>query len=147
MRTLVSTVVGGPDQLELQTFPGPAPQAHEVLVDVKACGVNFPDTLIIRDKYQIKPQRPFAPGGEWAGVVAQVGADVTHLKAGDRIAATTLYGGMCEQRVVEDAASRVGQRQQHDEDVGTGEEGVELRDRSFEIFRVTTGGGVAGGLA
>jgi NADPH2:quinone reductase len=104
MRALVSTTIGGPDQLELQTFPDPVPQAHEVLVDVKACGVNFPDTLIIRDKYQIKPERPFAPGGEWAGVVVEVGADVTHLKVGDRIAATTLYGGMCERRVVEESA-------------------------------------------
>ena len=101
MRALVSTTIGGPDQLVLQTFPDPLPLAHEVLVDVKACGVNFPDTLIIRDKYQIKPERPFAPGGEWAGVVVEVGADVTHLKVGDRIAATTLYGGMCERRVVE----------------------------------------------
>ena len=104
MRALVSSTIGGPDQLELQTFPDPVPQAHEVLVDVKACGVNFPDTLIIRDKYQIKPERPFAPGGEWAGVVVQVGTDVTHLKVGDRIAATTLYGGMCERRVVEESA-------------------------------------------
>ena len=104
MRALVSTTIGGPDQLELQIFPDPVPQAHEVLVDVKACGVNFPDTLIIRDKYQIKPERPFAPGGEWAGVVVEVGTDVTHLKVGDRIAATTLYGGMCERRVVEESA-------------------------------------------
>ena len=101
MRALVSTEIGGPDQLVIQEFPDPVPQAHEVLVSIKACGVNFPDTIIIRDQYQIKPERPFAPGGEFAGVIEQVGSDVTDLKVGDRIAATTLYGGMSEKRVVD----------------------------------------------
>lgn len=101
MRALVSTKIGGPDALVIQDFPDPVPQAHEVLVAIKACGVNFPDTIIIRDKYQIKPERPFAPGGEFAGIVEQVGSTVEHLKVGDRVAATTLYGGMSEKRVVE----------------------------------------------
>ena len=101
MRALVSTEIGGPDQLVIQEFPDPVSQAHEVLVSIKACGVNFPDTIIIRDQYQIKPERPFAPGGEFAGIIEQVGSDVTHLKVGDRIAATTLFGGMSEKRVVD----------------------------------------------
>ena len=100
MRALVSHQIGGPDQLAVIEHAVPEPAKDEVRVRVHACGVNFPDTLIIRDRYQIKPERPFSPGGEWAGVIDRVGAGVTHLKVGDRVAATTLYGGMCEQRVV-----------------------------------------------
>lgn len=101
MRALLSTTIGGPDQLEVKILPDPVPAAHQVLVNVRACGVNFPDTLIIRDKYQIKPARPFSPGGEWAGVVEAIGADVTHLKLGDRVAAMTLFGGMREKQIVD----------------------------------------------
>ena len=101
MRALVSTKIGGPDALVIEQFDDPLPQPHEVVVSIKACGINFPDTLIIRDKYQIKPERPFAPGGEWAGVVEQIGAHVTHLKIGDRVAATTLHGGLSEKRAVD----------------------------------------------
>ena len=70
MKTLLSTFPGGPDSLVLKEMETPHPQSGEILVKVKAAGVNFPDTLIIRDLYQIKPQRPFAPGGEISGVIA-----------------------------------------------------------------------------
>ena len=69
------------------------PKANEVLIAVKACSVNFPDALIIEDKYQIRPPRPFAPGAEVAGVIEAVGAEVTSAKPGDRVIAMPGYGG------------------------------------------------------
>jgi NADPH:quinone reductase len=74
----------------------PVPGAGEVLIAVKACGVNYPDVLIIEDRYQFKPPRPFPPGGEVAGVVESVGAGVTGLKAGDRVIGSSIAGGMAE---------------------------------------------------
>ena len=87
MKALMSVVPGGPDTLELRELPTPEPGPNEVLVEVAAAGVNFPDTLIIRDLYQYKPDRPFAPGAEIAGVVAAVGDGVSAFKPGDRVAA------------------------------------------------------------
>jgi len=75
--------------LSIQNVPDPTPTENGVVIQVKACGVNFPDVLIIEDKYQFKPPRPFSPGGEVAGVVKSVGEGVTKLKVGDRI---TLVG-------------------------------------------------------
>ena len=69
MRALLSTAIGGPETLTVGDLPDPVAGAGEVIVAVKACAVNFPDVLIIEDKYQFKPQRPFAPGGEVSGVV------------------------------------------------------------------------------
>lgn len=97
MRALLSTATGGPDTLTLGTLPDPVAGAGEIVIDVHACSVNFPDTLIIEDKYQFKPPRPFAPGGEVAGTVASVGEGVTHLKVGDRVIAGCGNGGMAEQ--------------------------------------------------
>jgi NADPH2:quinone reductase len=71
----------------------PEPQAGEIRIAVKAAGVNFPDTIIIRDLYQYKPQRPFAPGGEVAGVVDAIGAGVTGFDLGDRVLGLPLFGG------------------------------------------------------
>ena len=69
MRALLSKSPGGPETLQLTELPEPQPRAGEVLVRVRACSINFPDVLIIEDKYQLRPQRPFAPGGEIAGEV------------------------------------------------------------------------------
>ena len=77
MKALLSKAVGGPETLVLDDLPDPRPMKGEVLVAVRAVGVNFPDVLIIEDKYQFKPERPFAPGGEIAGVVEAVGEGVT----------------------------------------------------------------------
>ncbi len=96
MKAMLSTRVGGPETLELTDLPDPAPKAGEVVVAVKACGVNYPDVIIIEDKYQFKPERPFAPGGELAGVVESVGEGVTSLKAGDRVIGQAGWGGMAE---------------------------------------------------
>jgi NADPH:quinone reductase len=73
MKALLSTKIGGPETLAIGEAPDPAPGDDEVMIRVKACGVNFPDTLIIEDRYQFQPARPYSPGGEVAGVVESVG--------------------------------------------------------------------------
>ncbi|MES0827302.1 NADPH:quinone oxidoreductase family protein [Ruegeria sp. SCP11] len=93
MQALLSVAPGGPETLELTTLPDPEPGRGELLVGVKAAGVNFPDTLIIQDLYQIKPPRPFAPGGEIAGEVLAIGDGVTGFEIGDRVMALTGHGG------------------------------------------------------
>jgi NADPH2:quinone reductase len=106
MKALLSKAVGGPDTLVLEDIAEPTPGRGEALVAVKAVGVNFPDVLIIEDKYQFKPERPFAPGGEASGVVEAVGEGVTHLKPGDRVLAMTGWGAMAE-KIVADASKLV----------------------------------------
>ncbi|TMM55304.1 NADPH:quinone oxidoreductase family protein [Sulfitobacter sabulilitoris] len=93
MKAMLSTEPGGPETLKLTEMQTPEPKKGEVRLRVHAAGVNFPDTLIIRDLYQMKPPRPFAPGGEIAGVVEAVGEGVTALKSGDRVLALTGSGG------------------------------------------------------
>ncbi len=105
MKALLSKTVGGPETLVLEDVPAPVAGPGEVLVDVKAVGVNFPDVLMIKDMYQFKPPRPFSPGGELAGVIAAVGAGVTNVKPGDRVMGSSGSGGMAEQVVL--GASRV----------------------------------------
>jgi NADPH2:quinone reductase len=100
MRALLSRTPGGPDTLVLSDLPDPVPGPDAVLVRIEACGVNFPDVLIIEDKYQFRPERPFAPGAEIAGVVEAVGADVTGLSPGDRVAALPGWGGMAEKMAI-----------------------------------------------
>jgi NADPH2:quinone reductase len=87
----------------LEDVPSPAAKPGFAVVEVKAVGVNFPDVLIIEDKYQFKPQRPFAPGGEVAGIVKSVGEGVTHVKPGDRVLGNTGWGGMAEELALEAA--------------------------------------------
>lgn len=96
MKALISTKVGPPESLELAELPDPVAGEGEVVLAVKAAGVNFPDALIIEDKYQFKPERPFSPGGEVAGVVESLGAGVTHLKVGQRVIGSTGWGGYAE---------------------------------------------------
>jgi NADPH2:quinone reductase len=100
MRALLSTATGGPETLTLGDLPAPVAEAGAVVIDVHACAINFPDTLIIEDRYQFKPPRPFAPGGEVAGIVSAVGEGVTHLKVGDRVIAGCGNGGLSEQVAV-----------------------------------------------
>ncbi|MBB5519608.1 NADPH2:quinone reductase [Amphiplicatus metriothermophilus] len=90
---MMSKAPGGPETLELVETPTPEPGPGQVRIAVKAAGVNFPDTLIIRDLYQFKPPRPFAPGGEVAGVVEAVGEGVKNLAAGQRVLAGGVNGG------------------------------------------------------
>ena len=101
MKALLSKAVGGPDTLVLEDMPSPKARPGWAVVSVKAVGVNYPDVLIIEDKYQFKPQRPFAPGGEIAGIVKSVGEGVTHVKPGDRVLGNTGWGGMAEELALE----------------------------------------------
>jgi NADPH2:quinone reductase len=97
MKALLSHQPGGPVALRLDDVSDPTPAAGELLVRVRACAINFPDVLIIEDKYQLKPQRPFAPGGEIAGEVIEAGEGVTGWSPGDRLIAATGIGGLAEQ--------------------------------------------------
>ena len=96
MRALLSKAVGGPETLELTELPDPVAGPGQVVVAVKACAINYPDVLIIEDKYQSKPPRPFAPGGEIAGVIESVGEGITDWQVGDRIMGTIGNGGLAE---------------------------------------------------
>lgn len=93
MKSMCSVMPGGPETLVLTETKTPEPQTGEVRISVKAAGVNFPDTLIIRDLYQFKPERPFAPGGEVSGVIDALGKGVTDFKIGDRVLAGGTAGG------------------------------------------------------
>ena len=93
MKAMLSTAVGGPETLELTELPTPQPGKGQVLIRIRAAGVNFPDTLMIQDLYQFKPPRPFAPGGEIAGDVEAVGEGVDGLTVGDRVLALVGHGG------------------------------------------------------
>lgn len=91
---------GGPGTLVVEDIAAPVPKAGEVLVTVKAAGVNFPDALIIQNKYQFKPALPFTPGGELAGVVTAIGEGVTRVKVGDAVIGFTGWGAFAEQAVL-----------------------------------------------
>ena len=96
MKALLSEVSGGPETLVLSQVPAPTPGPGQLLIAVKACAINYPDTLIIEDRYQLKPPRPFSPGGEVSGVIAGIGAEVEGWAVGDRVMALTTYGGLAE---------------------------------------------------
>ncbi len=96
MRALLSREPGGPDTLALTELPDPVAGAGQVVIAVRACAINYPDVLIIEDRYQFKPARPFAPGGEIAGVVESLGEGVTDWAIGDRIMGTIGNGGLAE---------------------------------------------------
>ena len=100
MQALLSIAPGGPETLELREVPAPTAKQGELLVDVRACSINYPDVLIIEDRYQFRPERPFAPGCEVAGVVAAVGDGVTGWAVGDRLLSTVGHGGLAEQVAV-----------------------------------------------
>jgi NADPH:quinone reductase-like Zn-dependent oxidoreductase len=100
MKALLSRVPGGPETLRLEDVPEPVPGTGELLVRVRACAINFPDVLIIEDKYQLKPVRPFAPGGEIAGEVVEVGEAVSGWAPGDRLIAALGFGGLAERVVI-----------------------------------------------
>jgi NADPH:quinone reductase-like Zn-dependent oxidoreductase len=100
MRALLSKAPGGPETLALDELPDPIAASGQVIVAVKACAINYPDVLIIEDKYQFKPPRPFAPGGEIAGVIESIGEGVTGWKVGDRVIGMTGHGGLVEKIAV-----------------------------------------------
>lgn len=97
MKAIVCKDWGPPDSLELQDLPDLAPAAGEVVVDVRAAGVNFPDVLTVQGKYQYRPELPFTPGNEFAGTVRAAGEGVTHFKAGDKVIGFARSGAFAEQ--------------------------------------------------
>ena len=103
MKALLSRVSGGPETLEFDDVATPAPGRDEILVAVTACAINYPDVLMIEDKYQARPPRPFAPGAEVSGRVEAVGEGVEGWAVGDRVIATTSHGGLAEKVVVPQA--------------------------------------------
>ena len=100
MKALLSREPGGPETLSLEDVSDPEAGPGELLVRVRACAINYPDVLIIEDKYQFKPPRPFAPGGEVAGEVEAVGKDVAGWSVGDRLIAYHGHGGLAEKVAV-----------------------------------------------
>jgi NADPH:quinone reductase len=99
VKALLSKQPGGPETLVLEDIPEPTAGPGQVRVAVRACGVNFPDLLIIQDLYQFKPPRPFSPGSELAGVIDALGEGVEHLRVGDRVLLSPARGGMAEKSI------------------------------------------------
>ena len=100
MKALLSHEPGGPDTLRLDELPEPTPGPGELLIRVRAAAINFPDVLIIEDKYQLKPPRPVAPGGELSGEIEAIGDGVEGWSVGDRIIAVTGFGALAEKVVI-----------------------------------------------
>ncbi|CAI8952215.1 NADPH:quinone reductase [Pseudomonas donghuensis] len=100
MKAVLCKALGPAQNLVLEDVASPVPKKNEILLDVQAAGVNFPDTLIIEGKYQFQPPLPFSPGGEAAGVVSAVGEKAGNLKVGDRVMALTGWGSFAEQVAV-----------------------------------------------
>ncbi|MEL7446133.1 MAG: NADPH:quinone oxidoreductase family protein [Pseudomonadota bacterium] len=101
MKALLSKTPGGTGQLVLEDIGAPTAGPGEVVISVKAVGVNFPDTLLIEDLYQLKPERPFSPGGEVSGVIKDVGRDVRNLKVGQHVVSACGWGGMREELAID----------------------------------------------
>src|SRR5207244_11199162 len=97
MKAVVCKQYGPPESLSFDDLPSPRPGGGDVVVSVRAASVNFPDVLIIQNKYQFKPPLPFSPGSELAGVVKEVGPGVTAVRPGDRVMAFTTYGAFAEE--------------------------------------------------
>jgi NADPH2:quinone reductase len=107
MRAVVCSAYGPPDSLAVGELPSSPPGPAQVRIRVRAAAVNFPDTLIIKGEYQVRPELPFAPGFEAAGEVVEVGADVAGLATGDRVMALMSdgHGGFAEEAVTDAAGA------------------------------------------
>ena len=97
MKAVLCKQFGPPESLVIEELPSPKAAAGEVVLTVRAASVNFPDFLIIQNKYQFKPPLPFSPGSELAGVVKEIGAGVTNVRPGDRVIAFTTFGAFAEE--------------------------------------------------
>ncbi len=113
MKALRCHAFGPVGELTVDEIPSPVPGSNDVVIAVKAAGVNFPDTLIVQGKYQLKPGLPFTPGSEFAGRVKEVGREVTRVKPGDAVVGLAPYGGFAEEAVV-DAGSVIALPQRVD---------------------------------
>ncbi len=105
MRAVLCKAYGPPESLVVEDLPAPTAGRGEVVLDVRACGVNFPDVLIIQNKYQFRPPLPFAPGGEVAGIIKEIGEGVSGLRIGQRVIGSSGWGGFAEELALD--ASRV----------------------------------------
>jgi NADPH:quinone reductase len=103
MKAALCTHYGPPEEMVVRDVPSPKAGKGQAVITVKACGVNFPDVLMIQDKYQFKPALPFSPGGEVAGLVKEIGDGVTAVKVGDKVIVSTGSGGFAEE-VLADAS-------------------------------------------
>ena len=140
MRAVVCKEFGPPENLVVEEVADPSPGPGQVLVDVKAAAVTFPDTLMLEDKYQYKAHPPYVPGGEVAGVVAALGEGVDSLSVGDRIVGGLgSVGGFAELAVVPAAGARCAARQRRLRRV----DGAQLRVRD-ELLRAEVPGEPAG---
>ena len=101
MKAILCKEYGTPDDLVLEECDPPQLKDNQVRIKIKACGVNFPDVLMIAGKYQVQPPMPFSPGAEISGDVVEVGAKVTHLQPGQRVLALCGYGGMAEEACID----------------------------------------------
>lgn len=101
MNALICSHFGLPETLEVGEVPDPQPSSGQVLIEVEACGVNFPDVLLIQNKYQFKPELPFSPGGEVAGKIIGIGENVEKFKIGDPVLALCGWGGFAEKVAVD----------------------------------------------
>ena len=97
MKAMLCKELGHPSQMILEDVPSPTPGKKEVLITVKACSVNFPDTLIVQGLYQFKPALPFSPGSDISGIVKAVGEGVKHVKPGDEVFGLVPHGGFAEE--------------------------------------------------
>ncbi len=97
MKAVLCKSFGSIDNLTIEEIPDLVPEKDEVIISVKACGLNFPDTLIVQGKYQFKPEFPFSPGGEISGVIKQIGKDVKYFKVGDKVMYGSVFGGFAQE--------------------------------------------------
>ena len=119
MKAVVCKAFGGPETLVVEDLPSPPVGRRDVRINVHAAGLNFPDTLIIQGKYQFKPPFPFSPGMEVAGVVESVGPEVTLVRPGQRVMASTGHGGFAEQVcATEDKVYPIPDRMSYEEAAG-----------------------------
>lgn len=103
MKAVLCKELGLPEKLSVDNVPSLRPAKGQVVVSVKAAGVNFPDVLIIQGKYQFKPDLPFSPGGEVAGIVKELGEGVTGISVGQRVIAASTWGGFAQEMLVDAA--------------------------------------------
>ncbi|MBV1900870.1 MAG: alcohol dehydrogenase catalytic domain-containing protein, partial [Kordiimonadaceae bacterium] len=103
MKAVLCPELGLADKLVVSEIDAPTPGKGEVLIDVKAAGLNFPDVLMIQGKYQFRPEVPFVPGGEGAGIVTELGEGVTTVNVGDRVIFTNQVGAFAEQAIAKAA--------------------------------------------
>jgi NADPH2:quinone reductase len=105
MRALVCNQYGPPDSLAIEELDDPVPQNEQLLVEVAAAGINFPDVLSIAGQYQVKTPPPFVPGSEAAGIVSSIGEDVSRFSVGDKVIVTTQGGAFAEKCIAEEQAA------------------------------------------